>query len=71
MMSADDSNIVANFGQYLISIDEFITVYEVTICLSTLVIALDLCCLFVCSLQFLFAAKLLVTVHGVERYGNN
>lgn len=67
ILGQEDNSIVANFGNYLISTDEFITVFEVSLCIATLVIALDLCCLFVCALQFLFAAKLLLAPHGVER----
>ncbi|XP_022240234.1 uncharacterized protein LOC111085529 [Limulus polyphemus] len=47
--------------------EEFLGVYQVSISLSTLTISLNLCCLFVCSIQFLFAIKLMKTPQGDER----
>ncbi|CAG9130247.1 unnamed protein product [Plutella xylostella] len=38
--------------------DEFAVVYEVTLALCALTLSLNLCCLLVCSIQFLFAVKL-------------
>ncbi|XP_013781960.1 uncharacterized protein LOC106466249 [Limulus polyphemus] len=46
---------------------EFFVVYQVSVALSTLSISLNLCCLFVCSIQFLFAISLMKTVHNDER----
>ncbi|XP_067131860.1 uncharacterized protein, partial [Centruroides vittatus] len=43
------------------------TVHQVSVALGTLTVCLDLCCLFVCCLQFLFALKLLQTPRGVDR----
>lgn len=42
----------------IISPDEYVTVYEVTLALCALSLSLNLCCLLVCSVQFLFAVKL-------------
>lgn len=42
----------------VISPDEYVTVYEVTLALCSLTLSLNLCCLLVCSVQFLFAVKL-------------
>lgn len=42
----------------IISPDEYVTVYEVTLALCSLTLSLNLCCLLVCSVQFLFAVKL-------------
>ncbi|XP_022238479.1 uncharacterized protein LOC111085209 [Limulus polyphemus] len=47
--------------------EEFITVYQVSVALSTLTVSLNLCCLFVCSIQFLFAIKLMKAPQGEER----
>ncbi|XP_049871489.1 uncharacterized protein LOC126370584 [Pectinophora gossypiella] len=38
--------------------DEFAVVYEVTLALCALTLSLNLCCLLVCAIQFLFAVKL-------------
>ena len=43
------------------------TVHEVTLALAALTLALDLCCLLVCSAQFVFALKLIKTERGEER----
>ncbi|XP_076356182.1 uncharacterized protein LOC143249736 isoform X2 [Tachypleus tridentatus] len=51
----------------IIGSEEFLDVYQVSISLSTLTIAFNLCCLFVCSIQFLFAIKLMKTPQGDER----
>lgn len=42
----------------IMSPDEYVTVYEVTLALCALSLSLNLCCLLVCSVQFLFAVKL-------------
>lgn len=39
--------------------DDFIIVYDVTLALCALSLSLNLCCLLVCAIQFLFAVKLL------------
>lgn len=51
----------------VVTSEEYATVYQVSVALSTLTISLDLCCLFVCCIQFLFAIKLLKTPQGDER----
>ncbi|XP_016949409.1 uncharacterized protein LOC108024140 [Drosophila biarmipes] len=38
--------------------DDFIVVYDVTLALGALSLSLNLCCLLVCAIQFLFAVKL-------------
>ncbi|XP_016973020.1 uncharacterized protein LOC108040204 [Drosophila rhopaloa] len=38
--------------------EDFIVVYDVTLALGALSLALNLCCLLVCAIQFLFATKL-------------
>lgn len=38
--------------------EEFAVVYEVTLALCALTLSLNLCCLLVCAIQFLFAVKL-------------
>lgn len=47
--------------------EEHAAVYQVSVALSTLTVSLDLCCLFVCCIQFLLAIKLLKTPQGVRR----
>lgn len=54
-------------NKIVMSSEEYVTVYQVSVALSTLTIALDLCCLFVCCIQFLFAIKLLKTPQGGSR----
>uniref|UniRef100_A0A2L2YLM3 Uncharacterized protein n=1 Tax=Parasteatoda tepidariorum TaxID=114398 RepID=A0A2L2YLM3_PARTP len=51
----------------IVTSEEYMTVYQVSVALSTLTISLDLCCLFVCCIQFLFAIKLLKAPQGDER----
>ncbi|XP_054715572.1 uncharacterized protein LOC129225051 [Uloborus diversus] len=51
----------------VVTSEEYMTVYQVSVALSTLTISLDLCCLFVCCIQFLFAIKLMKTPQGDER----
>ena len=47
---------------------EYVRVFQISVSLSTLTISLDLCCLFVCCIQFLSAVKLLKTRFGRKRY---
>lgn len=42
-----------------IASDDYIIVYDVTLALCALSLSLNLCCLLVCAIQFLFAVKLL------------
>jgi hypothetical protein len=46
---------------------EYVRVFQISVSLSTLTISLDLCCLFVCCIQFLSAVKLLKTPFGKKR----
>lgn len=46
---------------------EFAVLYEVTLALCALALSLNLCCLLVCAIQFLFAVKLVRASHGRER----
>lgn len=51
----------------VISPDEYVIVYEVTLALCALSLSLNLCCLLVCAVQFLFAVKLVRDSPGGER----
>ncbi|XP_044728889.1 uncharacterized protein LOC123292331 [Chrysoperla carnea] len=42
----------------LITAEEYVVVYEVTLALCALTLSLNLCCLLVCAIQFLFTVKL-------------
>ncbi|XP_065350063.1 uncharacterized protein LOC135946007 isoform X1 [Cloeon dipterum] len=44
--------------------EEYVVVYEVTLALCALTLSLNLCCLLVCAIQFLFAVKLARTLHN-------
>lgn len=46
---------------------EYVRIFQISVSLSTLTISLDLCCLFVCCIQFLSAVKLLKTPFGKKR----
>ena len=46
---------------------EYTGVYEVTLALGALSLSLDICCLLVCSIQFLFAIKLVRVAEGRMR----
>ena len=49
----------------LISPEEFAIVYDVTLVLCAVALSLNLCCLLVCAIQFLFAVKLVKSsYHG-------
>lgn len=50
-----------------LNMKEYLKVSQISLSLSTLTISLNLCCLFVCCIQFLSAAKLLKTPQGVKR----
>lgn len=52
----------------IMSPDEYVTVYEVTLALCALSLSLNLCCLLVCSVQFLFAVKLAQSSVNGDRY---
>jgi len=51
----------------IISADEYVVVYEVTLALCALTLSLNLCCLLVCAIQFLFAVKLVKSPQGGQR----
>ncbi|XP_026671537.1 uncharacterized protein LOC113464677 isoform X2 [Ceratina calcarata] len=56
----------------LISPEEYTIVYEVTLALCALALSLNLCCLLVCAIQFLFTVKLVKTSYqGHCTTGNN
>ena len=48
-------------------LEEYTGVYEVTLALGALSLSLDICCLLVCSIQFVFAVKLVRAAHGRAR----
>ena len=52
-----------------LSATEYVAVYEVTLGMCALALSLNLCCLLVCSIQFLLAVKLVKSspVHGKSR----
>lgn len=51
----------------LVNAREYVRVSQISVALITLTISLNLCCLFVCCIQFLSAVKLLKTPQGSER----
>lgn len=56
---AQDVRELAKLDQVtVISPDEYVLVYEVTLALCAFSLSLNLCCLLVCSVQFLFSVKL-------------
>lgn len=48
----------------VITAEEYVVVYEVTLALCALTLSLNLCCLLVCAIQFLFTVKLVRSPHG-------
>lgn len=48
--------------------DDYTIVYDVTLALCALSLSLNLCCLLVCAIQFLFAVKLVKTDNRTGRY---
>ncbi|KAG5882402.1 hypothetical protein JTB14_008977 [Gonioctena quinquepunctata] len=48
----------------VITAEEYVVVYEVTLALCALTLSLNLCCLLVCAIQFLFAVKLVKSPQG-------
>ena len=51
----------------LISPEEYAVVYQVTLALCALALSLNLCCLLVCAIQFLFAVKLVKSSYQGHR----
>lgn len=47
------------------SIEEYAIVFDVTLALCALSLSLNLCCLLVCAVQFLFTVKLLGSPSGI------
>ena len=47
-----------------LSASEYVVLYEVTLALCAITLSLNLCCLLVCTIQFLFAVKLIKSSHG-------
>ncbi|XP_076355495.1 uncharacterized protein LOC143249472 isoform X2 [Tachypleus tridentatus] len=56
-----------DFLDGVIRTNEYILVYQVSVALSTLTISLNVCCVFICCLQFLFTIKLLKTSSEADR----
>ncbi|KAK0161549.1 hypothetical protein PV327_010008 [Microctonus hyperodae] len=54
-------------GNSLISPEEYTIVYEVTLALCALALSLNLCCLLVCAIQFMFAMKLVKSSYNQNR----
>ena len=50
-----------------LSHEEYVVVYEVTLAMCALTLSLNLCCLLVCAIQFLFAVKLVKSTQGRAR----
>lgn len=51
----------------ILNAKEYVRVFQISVSLSTLTISLNLCCLFVCCIQFLSSVKLLKTHQGKKR----
>ena len=47
--------------------EEFLLIYQVTLAMVALTLSLNLCCLLVCAIQFLFAVKLVKAQDGRSR----
>jgi hypothetical protein len=56
--ASDVKDLIRSDQVTVISPEEYILVYEVTLALCALSLSLNLCCLLVCAVQFLFAVKL-------------
>ena len=55
---------VAGGGEQFLSVGELGTVHHVTVAMCGLTLSLNLSCLLVCAIQFLFAAKLVKSTNG-------
>lgn len=51
-------------GVNFLTVEESVTVYQVTVAMCALTLSLNLSCLLVCAIQFLFAAKLVKSSNG-------
>lgn len=67
MTTADMRDLRRTEQLTIISADEYVVVYEVTLALCALTLSLNLCCLLVCAIQFLFAVKLVKSPQGGHR----
>lgn len=67
MTTTDIRDLLRTEQLTVISADEYVVVYEVTLALCALTLSLNLCCLLVCAIQFLFAVKLVKSSQGGER----
>lgn len=67
MTATDIRDLLRTEQLTVISADEYVVVYEVTLALCALTLSLNLCCLLVCAIQFLFAVKLVKSTQGGER----
>jgi hypothetical protein len=67
MTTADMRDLRRTEQLTIISADEYVVVYEVTLALCALTLSLNLCCLLVCAIQFLFAVKLVKSPQGGQR----
>ncbi|XP_063223388.1 uncharacterized protein LOC134531592 [Bacillus rossius redtenbacheri] len=67
MAAADVRDLLRAEQLTVISAEEYVVVYEVTLALCALTLSLNLCCLLVCAIQFLFAVKLVKSLQGGER----
>ncbi|KAJ9584310.1 hypothetical protein L9F63_021341, partial [Diploptera punctata] len=67
MTTTDIRDLLRTEQLTVISADEYVVVYEVTLALCALTLSLNLCCLLVCAIQFLFAVKLVKSPQGGER----
>ena len=56
--ASDVKDLIRSDQVTVISPEEYVLVYEVTLALCALSLSLNLCCLLVCAVQFLFAVKL-------------
>lgn len=64
---ASPDQVVKMRQSVLLSEDDMLLMYQVTWALVALTLCLNLCCLLVCAIQFLFAVKLVKATHGRSR----
>jgi hypothetical protein len=66
-ISPASENAESKYQFDFLSPSEFVSLYEVTLTLCALTLMLNLCCLLVCAIQFVFAIKLVKAPHGRQR----
>ncbi|KAI1301662.1 Nuclear receptor 2C2-associated protein [Halotydeus destructor] len=66
-LNKNNLNSAISQTRIVLNAKEYAKVYQISVALSTLTISLNLCCLFVCCIQFLSAVKLLKTPQGKKR----